>query len=274
MKSSKKPRISVCIPVHNAELWLAESIKSIIDQTFTDWEIICIDDYSTDSSRIIIDHYLKVFKEKGIWERFKYHRNEDLNNHKKEGKKLVGDFSEKLEKLHTGNIGGIADTRNHAAAYAEGEIICVQDADDISHKERLEKVWAYFKRHKKIDLVFGSCQYIDALGKPFHQVNAEPFLIERLCKENWIQHPTVAYRKKAFEEVGGYRSDCKVLDDWFLYYDFWKHGKVLDGMNDVLAFYRVLPTSVSRSEEKAAEIKMMKEKFLKEANENTGSLAR
>lgn len=244
MKSSKKPKVSVCMPVHNAELWLAESIKSIVDQTFTDWEIVVVDDGSSDTSQMIVKHYASILDES----KFKYHYNNT-------------------------NL-GIARTRNKAVELSSGEIICVQDADDISQKERLEKVWAYFKRHQKIDLVFGSCQYIDMLGRPFHQVNAEPFLIERLRKENWIQHPTVAYRKKAFKDVGGYRSECKVIDDWFLYYDFWKHGKVLDGMNDVLAFYRVLPSGVSRSEEKASEIKSMKEQFLKEANEDTRSLAR
>lgn len=239
----KQPKISVCIPVYNGELYLTESIQSIIDQTFTDWEIIVVNDNSTDFTSEICFHFQKLLGDK-----FKY-------------------------VSHSENL-GIAVSRNNAVNVSSADIICVQDADDLSHKERLQKVFDYFKRHKKIDLVFGSCQYVDALGRPFHQVEAQPFLIERLRKENWIQHPTVAYRKKAFQEVGGYRPECKVIDDWFLYYDFWKHGKVLDGMNDVLAFYRVLPTSVSRSPEKSEEIKKMKEKFLKEANADTSSLAR
>lgn len=236
-----KPKISVCIPVHNAELWLAESIQSIIDQTFQDWEIVLIDDGSTDSTIRIKDHYKNMLGEKFKCETY-YVRGES-------------------------NL-GIAQARNKAIARASGEIICVQDADDISQKERLQKTWDFFKRHKQVDLTYGTCQYIDMLGRPFHEVKSEPFDFERLKKENWIQHPTVAYRREAVLEVP-YRPECKVIDDWFLYYDFHKAGKKIMPMDDTLAFYRVLKSSVSRSPEKAKEIADMKAKFIEEANGNS-----
>lgn len=235
--SKPNPKISVCIPVHNAELWLAESIQSIIDQTFTEWEIVIFLDACTDSSIKIAEHFIEKYPEKiSFW---------------------INDEASV----------GIGIARNHCIKESKGEIICVQDADDVSHKERLDKVWKFFKRHDKVDLTYGTCQYVDVLGRPFHQVNSEPFDFERICQENYIQHPTVAYRREAILEVP-YRADCRVIDDWFLYYDFHKAGKKIMPMEDTLAFYRVLASSVSRSPEKAAEIESMKKKFLEEASAN------
>lgn len=231
---SKTPKISVCIPAYNAELWLAETIQSIIDQTFTDWEIVIVDDGSTDSTDKIIDHF--------------------------EG--ILGD---KLIRATNCQNQGIALTRNTANGMAAGEIICVQDGDDISQKDRLANTWKFFQRHKDVDLTYGTCQYIDMLGRPFKEVPAEDFDFERLKKENWIQHPTVAYRRQAILDVP-YRPDCRVIDDWFMYYDMHKAGKKISPMTDTLAFYRVLKSSVSRSPEKAEEIIKMKTKFLEEAN--------
>lgn len=244
----KKPKISVAIPVHNAELWLAESIQSIIDQTFTDWEICIFDDGSKDSSRKVINHYMKLLGEKMV-----VHTAAPNGNH------------------YVGQPYGIGSARTFCNQIASGEIICVQDADDISHKERLEKTWKFFQRHKNVDLTYGTCQYIDFLGRPFGEVKSEEFDFEVLRKENYIQHPTVAYRREAVLEVP-YRKECKVIDDWFLYLDFHKAGKKIAPMTDTLAFYRVLKTSVSRSPEKANEIAEMKKKFLEEANADSVSV--
>jgi len=230
-----QPKISVCIPVHNAELWLAESIESIESQTFQDWQIVIVDDYSEDASQAIIQH----FKEKL-------------------GNKLVCTMNSENE--------GIAFTRNKANALAKGEIIVVQDADDYSHPQRLEKTWKFFKRHKSVDLVYGSYQTMDVFGKPMTQYDAEPFNKERLLEHNYIAHPTVAYRSGNIR----YRSLCRVLDDWFLYMDYIKAGKKIAHMDDVLSFYRILPTSVSHS--KTKETEEMRAKFLKEACEYSDSL--
>lgn len=234
MPKKKSLKISVCIPVRNAELWLAETIDSILNQTIEEWEIVIVDDASTDATREIIANYVEKYPEK-------------INGHL---------FEEQQ---------GIAICRNKAVEIAKADIICVQDADDISHKDRLKKTYEYLKRHKKCDLVYGACQYIDPISKPFHMVQAEPFDFERLKLENWIQHPTVAYRKSSFLKVGGYRPECRVIDDWFLYFDFYKKGMKIEPMEDVLAFYRFLPTSVSRNEEKQKEVAEMKKKFREEA---------
>lgn len=231
----KSPKISVCIPVHNAELWLAESIESIIDQSFQDWEIVTFDDGSTDGSFDIYKHY----------------------------KKILGEKYTPIQLRNAGQPYGIAVSRNYCIQKSLGQIIVVQDADDISHKDRLKKTWKYFQRHKKVDIVYGSYQYVNEFGQPMAEEPAKPFDEKKLLKENYIGHPTVAFRRN----IGvNYRPECKVIDDWFFYLDCIKAGKKFGVINEVLTFYRVLHTSVSRSDERQEEVKKMKEKFLEEAN--------
>jgi len=221
------------MPVRNAELWVAETIESLIAQSFKDWELVVVDDGSVDSTYDVLSYYAAKL-------------GDQMHGH------IFADSQ------------GIAVCRNKATELARGEIICVQDADDLSQKDRLKETWAYFKRHKKVDLIYGACQYIDWKGQPFRMVPAEPFDFERLRTHNYIQHPTVAYRRAAALKVP-YRKECRVLDDWFLYYDFHKAGLKIAPLEQVLAFYRVLMTSVSRSEAKSKEVAEMREKFLKEA---------
>ena len=231
-RNGKHPKISVCIPVHNGELFLAEAIESIVDQTFEDWEIIICDDGSTDSTKQILAHY-------------------------------AAKLADKIDGVIHTEQRGIARARNAANRMARGEIICVQDADDVSQKDRLKNVWKYFQRHKQVDIMYGSFQYISNVGRPLAQEPVVPFDKDRIKKHNFIAHPTVSYRKKSLIP---YREDCKVLDDWFLYLDMVLAGKKFGWVDDVLAFYRVLPTSVSRSEEKRQEVAEMRERFLSETS--------
>jgi glycosyltransferase involved in cell wall biosynthesis len=235
------PKISVCVPAHNSEIWFAQAIESIEAQTFKDWEILVYDDASEDGIEILYDHFRE-----------------------KHGKKFQVFYGEK-------NM-GIAHARNYLASFAEGEIICVQDADDMSQKDRLKTVWDYFRRKKGVDLVYGGFQIIDCLDKPTRELLGKPFDFKELCKHNYIAHGSVAYRKKSFDKVK-YREECSVIDDWFLYYDFVKAGMKIGWVEDVLCFHRELKTGVSLSPAKREKIIAMKEKFLKEANADLSVMA-
>jgi glycosyltransferase EpsE len=230
--NGRVPKISVCLPVQNSELWVSEAIESIIDQSFEDWEIVVTDDGSTDATKEVLAYYA-----------------ETLAN------KINGNIH--IEKE------GIGKSRNDAIKMAKGEIIVIQDSDDLSHKDRLRKTWNYFKKHKDIDIAYGSFQYIDHFGKPSREEPAKEFNEEELRKHNYIAHPTVAFRKN----IGvSYRDDCMVLDDWFFYLDCMNAGKKFGVIKDVLSFYRVLETSVSRSGEKNKIVEQARERFLNESN--------
>jgi cellulose synthase/poly-beta-1,6-N-acetylglucosamine synthase-like glycosyltransferase len=158
---------------------------------------------------------------------------------------------------------GIAVTRNICNALARGEVICVLDSDDVCQKDRLKATWKYFQRHKGVDLVYGSYQYMDLFGKPFQEEKSRPFVFEDWKQNNHICHVTVAYRKKAIREIT-YREDMTVLDDLFLYFDFLKAGKRLENIDDTLAFHRIRPSSVSHSKEELIESK--RKQFKEEAD--------
>jgi teichuronic acid biosynthesis glycosyltransferase TuaG len=237
----KSPRISICVPVHNSEIWFAQCIESIECQTLKDWEIIVVDDASKDGIKKLYDHYHKKLGDK--FKVFKFPKNQ-----------------------------GIAKTRNFAVAQAEGEIICVQDADDMSQKERLERTWNYFKRHKKIDLVYGGYMIVDCMDKPTRELPGVPFDYAEMLRHNYIAHPTVAYRKKSFDKVK-YREECDVIDDWFLYHDFVQAGFDIGHIEEVIAFHRELATGASLDPKRKDRVLAMREKFVKETSAYLPSLA-
>jgi len=234
-------KISVCIPCHNAEIWFAQCIESIESQTFTDWEILVYDDASTDGIDVLYAYY-----EQKLGKKFRLFKGE--------------------------NSRGIAFARNYLVSMAEGDIICVQDADDMSQKDRLRLTWDYFKRKKNVDLMYGGFQIIDPCDKPLNETPGVPFDYKRMLEHNYICHGTVAYRKSSFNKVK-YRLECEVIDDWFLYYDFVKAGMKIGFLPDVLAFHRELVTGVSLSPAKREKIFKFKEKFLKETSADLSALA-
>lgn len=235
------PKISVCIPINNAEIWFAQCIESIEQQTFKDWEILVYDDASTDGIDILFAH----FEQK---------------------------LGKKFRVFHGEKSRGIAFARNYLVSMAEGDIICVQDADDMSQKDRLSLVSDYFRRKKNVDLVYGGFQIIDPCDKPIAEQPGEPFDYKRMLEHNYICHGSVAYRKSSFNKIK-YRMECEVIDDWFLYYDFVKAGMKIGFLPDVLCFHRELMTGVSLSPAKREKIIKFKKKFLEETSADLSALA-
>jgi len=107
VKPQKEPLVSVIIPLYNAEKYIEETMESVISQTYQNWELIVVDDCSTDSSRNIV----KEFEKK--------------------------DYRIKLIELET-NFGGPARPRNIGIDNAKGEYIAFLDADDVWLEEKLE----------------------------------------------------------------------------------------------------------------------------------------
>ncbi|MDD6070238.1 MAG: glycosyltransferase [Clostridiales bacterium] len=125
------PLVSVVIPVYNGEKYIKLTIESLLNQTLQDFEIICVDDASTDGSYDVIssieDNRIKVFQ------------NEENQ--------------------------GIAYTRNRAMSLAKGKYIAFMDHDDISPEYRLQCEVDYLNEHDEIDLVGGAMRKIDENGK-------------------------------------------------------------------------------------------------------------
>ena len=102
----KKPLVSVVMSVYNSEKWLSYSIESIIEQTYTNFEFIIINDGSTDNSKVILNEY--------------------------------SDRDKRILVIHQKNI-GLTKSLIKAIKLSKGDIIVRIDADDLSSKERIEQ---------------------------------------------------------------------------------------------------------------------------------------
>lgn len=133
MQNKKVGLVSVIIPMYNAQAFIKDTLLSVINQTYTLYEIIIIDDCSTDESVNIVEEISKT--------------NSSI--------RLI-----KLDK----NFGGPARPRNIGIEQAKGEYIAFLDADDIWHEEKLEKQVDILKSNENIFLVSTQANGIDAVG--------------------------------------------------------------------------------------------------------------
>jgi glycosyltransferase involved in cell wall biosynthesis len=127
------PRVSIVMSVYNTDRFLPQALDSILQQTYPDFELIIVDDGSTDASRQIIDRYAR----------------QDL----------------RIRTLYSSRNMGLTRSLNKGIKVAEGEFIARQDADDISHPDRLEKQVAYLDAHPKVGLLGTNYFLIDGRGQ-------------------------------------------------------------------------------------------------------------
>lgn len=179
-------KISIVMPVYNSKDYIRESIESIINQTYPNWELIIVNEFgSNDGTEEIIKEYLK-----------KDNRIILIQNAKKEG---------------------IAESLNIGLRQAKGDYIARMDADDISLPKRLEKQIEYLEEHKEIGLCgitpeyFGS-QHIDwELETDKEQIRHNIFFYTPCV------HPTIMFRREILDKYKiFYNKDFKATED----YDF------------------------------------------------------
>jgi glycosyltransferase involved in cell wall biosynthesis len=170
------PRVSVVIGAYNGERFLRPAIESIISQTFRNFELIVVDDCSTDRTPQI----LSEFKD----DRIRVVRNER-------------------------NL-GIAETLNNGIAVARGEYVALQDHDDVSLPARLEFQVAFLDKNAQVGMVGSSCSLIDEAGILLAHRPVEYDAVKLRWDLLWrtaLIHTTLMVRRRAIEEVGGYSPD-------------------------------------------------------------------
>ena len=205
--SNKDPAVSVIMPVYNGESHLRESIDSILDQSFTDFEFIVVDDGSTDSSASIVSAYRDS--------RIRFVQQESS---------------------------GISVALNKGIKLARGEFIARMDADDISLPDRLDCQYKHLKSHSEIDILGGQAHIIDMYGevigdkkKPVSQ-QAIKRAIEFACP---LIHPTYMVRKSAYLELDGYRARFPPCEDYDFLLRALDMGKGVSNLDKYLLYYRV-----------------------------------
>ena len=190
------PKISVLMPVYNAEKYLREAIDSILNQTFIDFEFLIINDASTDNSKKIILSYKDP--------RIRYYEN-------------------------TNNL-GVAKTLNKGLRLAKTNYIARMDADDISIDKRLEFQYNKFGEDKNIVIVASYYEEVDERGFILRTVKdaASPEKIfYTLQFRNCLGHPTVMFNKSIiFGKFNGY-SEKNEAEDYDLWLRVSKYYKII-----------------------------------------------
>ncbi|MAV83339.1 MAG: glycosyltransferase family 2 protein [Gammaproteobacteria bacterium] len=181
-----KPKITVIMSVFNGSKFLAESIQSILDQTFKEFEFIIINDGSTDNSLDIIRSFESADSRIKV-----------------------------ISKLNE----GLAKSLNTAISISKGEYIARMDADDISYKNRLEKQYEFMQKNKSIDLCGCSMDIIDELGNVTSekiQASNNHEILKKRFFQSPILHITFFGKKLFFLKNNGYREEFKYAQDYDL----------------------------------------------------------
>jgi len=206
------PKVSVMMPAYNVENYIKEAIESILNQTFQDYELIIIDDGSTDSTYQVMEYYAQKSNKIRI---FKNEKNE-----------------------------GLVYTRNRLLELANGEYLAALDSDDISLLDRLEKQVNFLDKNPEIDLLGGGLEFFreGSDEKSYLLFLTDPEQIEcKLLFHNMFTQTAIIYRNKVKNLK--YHNHALAED-----YDLWVRiswqGKVTN-LADVLALCRLHSESIS-----------------------------
>lgn len=212
--SQATPLVSVIMPVRDAGTYLAPAVDSVLAQTFADFELIVVNDGSTDGSREIIEEYahadsrVRVFSQAGQ---------------------------------------GLVPALNRGLAKAGGRYLARMDSDDICLPHRFQAQVEELEDRPELGVVGGAVLTIDARGEVTGQriYPRGGALRKRLLRGDLLCHPAIMGRAELFRQAGGYRAYYQHCED----YDLWLRLSSLtelDNLTEPLLLYRVHEGSVTR----------------------------
>jgi len=175
------------MPAFNAQRWLAESIHSILTQGFADFELIIIDDGSTDATGAILAN--------------------------------VARHDDRVHVVRVDHL-GIAGALNRGLELARAPMIARMDADDLAHEDRFDKQLAFLRRHPNVAAVGTWAHVINEEGRRIGQLQPETDpaqLHVRLQKQNPFVHASMMFSADLVRRLGGYRAALEGAED----YDLW-----------------------------------------------------
>lgn len=215
-------KISVVMAVYNGEKYLESAVKSIIDQTYRDFELIIINDGSTDGTKTIVD----------------------------------GIRDDRVKVIHSSKNQGVAKARNLGVDIATGEWIAVQDADDISLPARLEEQLRYITAHpdlitvgSHIDCMSDDSKVPPSLLRSIKNYHNSLVTREELMKQRFrtcpLAHGSCTFLKEAFVAAGKYDPQYVIVQDYDLWMRMFERGPI-ENIPQILYQYRVHSNSLSR----------------------------
>lgn len=218
MSSLSSPLVSVLMAVYNSERYVAQAVESILSQTLSNFELIIIDDGSTDRSRSILQTYAA---------------------------------QDQRIRLISRKNRGIPQTRNELLAQATAELIAVMDSDDIALPERLQRQVEFMQQHPEVVCLGSAFELIDAQGRLLTclpvPLTDDEIQQQALAGHASIFQPCAMMRRAAVEQVGGYDETMPQAEDLDLWLRLGEIGK-LANLSQPLVQYRLHANSVSEKD--------------------------
>lgn len=209
------PKVSVIIPAYNAMEYLPQTVDSVLQQTCQDWEMIIVNDGSTDA----IESWVASIPNPKI--------------------KLISQAN-----------GGISFARNQGIAASTGKFIAFLDGDDLWDQTKLTKQIEVLEQHSEVGLVYTWVNRIDeagqSIGKPF-TCNASGNIWSQLLEKNMIAPSSAMIRRGCLERVGCFDENLiSSVEDWDLWLRIARHYNI-EVLPETLLHYRECPTSASKN---------------------------
>jgi glycosyltransferase involved in cell wall biosynthesis len=207
------PLVSVVIPSYNAARYVRAAIDSVLQQSFTDFEVLVVDDGSTDDTRAVVSEY-----------------------------------GHPVRYLHKPN-GGVSTARNHGIAASTGRYVALLDADDTWFPPKLERQLEAMARAPGIRLSSTGYRFVDDELRPLRDARPQHF---ENSFEGPLLHgvvssvSTLVAERTLFDEVGGFDPQLSQCADWDMWIRLGRRTQFLP-VDDILATYRQHNTNMSRS---------------------------
>ena len=229
-----KPLVSIVIPAYNAEKYIEKTLESVFNQIFTDYEIIVVDDGSTDNTPNILTKY-----------------------------------GDKITYIRQRNSGGPSSPRNRGIEIAKAEYIALFDSDDLMFEDKLRRQVNILDKNPEVSLVFSDFVILNEDGQqnksmfekgpvkeiinsiPQKKIGCNVYRFEEpiydeILQNNFIGTSTVVFRKKDILEIGIFNESLIGIEDRDMWLRFSKAGKIFAYTTDVLSYYRYMDNSLSR----------------------------
>ena len=214
---TRNPTISIIIPTHNRESLIPFSIDSVLRQTCTDWELLIVDDASTDGTARVVEKYLA---------------------------------DPRIRYIRQAENQGISRTRNHGLQEARGTYVAMLDSDDIwIDQEKLAKQIAAFDANPKLGIVGTWMTAIDETGKTLQNISfaeKDADIRKNFLYKNHIMQSSVLFLKQAAVDAGGYDETLATMED----HDLWLNIATKYEVETLPSYalgYRIHPQSITKN---------------------------
>lgn len=213
MSASEQPLVSVLMPVFNGEKYIREAIDSILNQTFADFELVIVNDGSTDQSASIVESY----------------------------------SDPRIRLYHNDRNRGLSYTRNRCIELAKGELLAKLDCDDIALPTRLADQVAFLREYEDFGLIGGWVQFIDSsgiLGEVASFLATSEQIPSVMLFHNCFAQSALMFRRSVLPREW-YRDEYPPAEDYDLWIRIARKTRVAN-LPKVVTYYRLHDANVSK----------------------------